>query len=54
MIVPFTFVLLLSPALLVEVSIDRTVFPKNADNWDRVGLFKLKDGEKERLVLLYY
>src|ERR1022692_2839823 len=53
MLIPFTCVLLLSPAILVELSIDRSIFPKGADNWDRVGLFKLKDGKNERLVLLY-
>jgi hypothetical protein len=47
-------VLLLSPFDLIEASIDRAVFPERSDNWDRIGLFKLKDGEKDRLVLLYY
>src|SRR6516225_6119699 len=51
---PFAGILLLLPALSVEISIDRSVFPKHADDWDRIGLFKLKDGDKERLVLLYY
>jgi hypothetical protein len=54
MIAPIAFFLLLSPFDLVEASIDRAVFPKGADNWDRIGLFKLKDGEKDRLVLVYY
>lgn len=54
MLIPVTWVFLLSPALLVELSIDRGVFPKGADNWDRIGLFQLKDGDKDRLVLLYY
>lgn len=43
---------LFSPALLVELSIKR-VFPEGANNWDRIGLFKLQDGERERLVLLF-
>jgi hypothetical protein len=47
-------VLLLSPFDLVEASIDRAVFPKAAGDWDRIGLFKLKDGVNDRLVLLYY
>jgi hypothetical protein len=38
---------------LVEASVDPAVFPKGAENWDRIGLFTLKDGEKDRLVLLY-
>jgi hypothetical protein len=54
MIAPFALILLLSPFDFVEASIDRTVFPKGADNWDRIGLFKLQDGENDRLVLLYY
>jgi hypothetical protein len=54
MIAPFALILLFSPFDLVEASIDRAVFPKGADNWDRIGIFKLKDGENDRLVLLYY
>jgi hypothetical protein len=58
MLLPVTWFLLLSPDVLVEgavkLSIDRNVFPKGADNWDRIGLFKLKDGGEDRLVLLYY
>jgi hypothetical protein len=54
MIAPFALILLLSPFDLVEASIDRAVFPKRADKWDRIGIFKLKDGENDRLVLLYY
>lgn len=47
------WILLLSPATLVELSVDRAVFPKGAANWDRIGLFTLKDGKSSRLVLLY-
>src|SRR5262245_20650420 len=54
MFTSFAWVLLLSPADVVEATVDRAVFPKGADNWDRIGLFKLKDGDKDRLVLLYY
>jgi len=46
--------LLLSPADVVESTVARSAFPKGFDSWDRIGLFKLKDGDKERLVLLYY
>ena len=53
MFASIAWILLLSPFDLIEASIDRTVFPKNADDWDRIGLFKLKDGDKDRLVLLY-
>lgn len=49
----FTWVLLLDPFTVVELSIERSVFPKEAENWDRIGFFKLKDGENQRLVLLY-
>jgi len=45
--------LLLSPSLMVEFSIDRKVFPEGVDDWDRIGLFKLKDGDEDRVVLLY-
>lgn len=51
---PFACFLLLSPALMIELSIDRTVIPKGADNWNRIGLFKLRDGGNDRLILLYY
>ena len=54
MLIPFACILLLSPALIVEFSVDRRVFPNDADDWDRIGLFSLKDGGKDRLVLLYY
>jgi hypothetical protein len=53
MFAPVAWALLLSPVDLVELSIERTVFPKCADQWDRIGLFKLKDGGRERLLLLY-
>jgi hypothetical protein len=48
------WVVLISPFDLIEASVDPTVFPVGADDWDRIGLFKLKDGDKDRLVLLYY
>ena len=54
MLAPFSWMLLISPALLVEHSIDRTLFPKGAEKWDRIGLFRLKDGDQYRSVLLYY
>ncbi len=54
MLMSLTCALLISPALLVELSIDRHVFPKGADTWERIGLFTLKDGGKDRLVLLYF
>jgi hypothetical protein len=54
MLMPFTCALLISPALVVELSIDRHVFPKGAEVWERIGLFTLKDGDKDRLVLLYF
>ena len=54
MLIPITCVLIFSPAFWVELTIDRSVFPKDVDNLDRVGLFKLKDGHNDRLVLLYY
>lgn len=54
MIAPFALIFLLSPFDLAEASIDRAVFPKGASDWDRIGIFKLKDGENDRLVLLYY
>ena len=48
------WLLLLSPFDIVEASIARSIFPKAHDNWNRIGLFVLKDGDKDRLVLLYY
>jgi hypothetical protein len=51
---PFAVLLLLTPANVAEASVERSVFPKGADSWDRIGLYTLKDGDKERLVLLYY
>lgn len=54
MFASFAWVLLFSPADVVEATIDRAVFPRGADDWDRIGLFQLKDGDKDRLVLLYY
>jgi hypothetical protein len=54
MITSLALIFLISPFDLVEASIDRAVFPKQSDKWDRVGIFKLKDGENDRLVLLYY
>src|SRR5262245_1953121 len=53
MVATFAWVLLLFPFDLVEVTVNREVFPNGSDNWDRIGLFKLKDGTKDRLVLLY-
>jgi hypothetical protein len=53
MIGSFAWILLLSPVDLVEATVDRAVFPKGADNWDRIGVFQLKDADKDRLVLLY-
>ncbi len=50
----FAWALLFSPADIVEATVDRAAFPNGANNWDRIGLFKLKDGDKDRLVLLYY
>jgi hypothetical protein len=49
----FLYLLLHSLALIVEPTVDRAAFPAGADYWDRVGLFKLKDGTADRLVLLY-
>jgi hypothetical protein len=54
MVTLLIYVLLHSPAVLVELSIDQSVFPERANNWDRIGLFKLKDGKEDRLVLMYY
>jgi hypothetical protein len=48
-----TYILLHWPAWLVELSIDPSVFRKNADSWNQIGIFKLKDGKHDRLVLLY-
>jgi hypothetical protein len=53
MFASIAWLLVLSPLDIVEASIDRSVFPKGYDNWDRVGLYVLKDGDKDRLVLLY-
>jgi hypothetical protein len=46
--------LLFSPAQLVEMTVARDAIPKDAANWDRIGLFALMDGDERRLVLLYY
>jgi hypothetical protein len=54
MFASIAWLLILSPFDVVEASIDRAAFPKGVDNWDRIGLFLLKDGDKDRLVLLYY
>jgi hypothetical protein len=54
MVISMIALLLPSPPLLVELSIDRNVYPKHARTWDRIGLFRLKDGDNHRLVLLYY
>ena len=54
MFASIAWLLLLSPFDIVEASIDRSVFPKGHDNWDRIGLYVLKEGDKDRLVLLYY
>jgi hypothetical protein len=54
MLTPIACILLISPALLIELTVPRAVFPKGADEWDRIGLFELKDGDTSRLVLLYF
>ncbi len=48
-----TLFLALSPFTLLEATIDPNVFPKEAPYWERIGLFQLKDGDKDRFVLLY-
>ncbi len=53
MLSPLAWTLLLSPMRLVELTVDRTVLPNRACDWDRIGLFKLRDGKQDRLVLLY-
>jgi hypothetical protein len=54
MFASIAWLLVLSPFDIVEASIDRSVFPKGYDNWDRIGLYALKDGDKDRLVLMNY
>jgi hypothetical protein len=54
MIVPFAFVILVSPFDLIEASIDRTVLPREVRSvLDPIGVYTLKDGKNDRLVLLY-
>ena len=54
MIAPFAFVILFSPFDLIEASIDRTVLPKELRSvLDPIGVYTLKDGKNDRLVLLY-
>ena len=54
MFASIAWLLLFSPFDIVEASIDCSVFPKGHDSWDHIGLYVLKDGDKDRLVLLYY
>lgn len=51
--VPVALMVLLSPTLVAERSVGSAVFPDGAENWDRVGLFELRDGNTTRRVLLY-
>jgi hypothetical protein len=54
MIAPFAFVILFTPFDLIEASIDRTVLTKDVRSvLDPIGVYALKDGKNDRLVLLY-
>jgi hypothetical protein len=53
MFTSFAWLLFLSLFDIVEASIDPSVYPNERDTWNRIGLFVLKDGDKDRIVLLY-
>ena len=54
MIAPVAFLILFSRFDLIETSVDRTVLPRDLRSvLDPIGVYTLKDGKDDRLVLLY-
>ena len=54
MLMPVAWTLLYSPVLLAGLAFDRSLWPEATDAWEPIGLFKLRDDDADRLVLLYY
>jgi hypothetical protein len=52
--IPIICALILSPALLVEATIDPSIFPERAKQWDRIGLYSIKKEKNDILLLLYF
>ena len=50
---PLAWVLVFSPAFLVQHTLDPSLLPEAVDRYDLIGLFTLQDGDANRLVLLY-